>query len=189
MGPVPPPIEGGISAYLDGLLRAPVAERYAFETFDVRVADVYRRHRPLRAFLGLRFLARYSAHLRHTRAALVHIHTSAHLGFWEKSLFGYLAARRGLPFVLHLHGGDFDRFVLGLQPRRRRLAARVFAAAGAVIVLSEAWRGLFDAWVAPEQLHVVPNAIHVADFPAATPGHDGDPVRLACVGMISARAR
>jgi glycosyltransferase involved in cell wall biosynthesis len=187
VGPIPPPIDGGISAYLDGLLRAPLAQRYVLETFDVSVPEVYRRHRTLRAVVSLRFLSRYLGQLQRTRAGLVHIHTSGHWGFWEKALFGFLTARRGLPFVLHVHGGDFDRFLADMPAQRRRWAARVFGTARAVIVLSEAWRGLFDAWVAPANLHVVPNAIHVADFEAADPGETADPVRVLFVGMMSAR--
>lgn len=187
VGPIPPPIEGGISAYLDGLLRASLARRYAFETFDVSVAAVCRRHRALRALLGAGFLSRYLGRLYRTPARLVHIHTSGHWGFWEKALFGWLAARRGLPYLLHVHGGDFDRFVADLPPRRRRWAAHAFGAAAGVIVVSDAWKSLFEAWVAPARLHVVPNAINVAEFEAADPAERSEPVRVLFVGMMSAR--
>ncbi len=187
VGPFPPPIEGGISAYLEGLLRAPLAERYPVEPFDVSVPESCRRHRTLRAGLGLRFLARYRAQLGRTRAAMAHIHTSAHLGFWEKSLLAGMSARRGLPYVLHIHGGDFDAFVRRMPGWQRGHAARTFGGASAVLVLSQAWKPLFADWVTPERLHVVPNAIHVADFTPAQPADDAAPLRMVFVGMLSAR--
>lgn len=187
VGPFSPPIDGGISAYLDGLRRAAVVDRVALEAFDVHARGAERRSRVLRARLTVRLLWRFRSQLSRTTAQLVHVHTSAHLGFWEKSLYGLVAARHGFPFLLHVHGGDFDRFIMELGPLQRRLAGRVFRAACGIIVLSQAWKHLFEPWVVPERLHVVPNAIHVADFPAAVEPHNIERVRILFVGMLSAR--
>src|SRR5262245_34650433 len=87
VGPIPPPIDGGIAAYLEGLLQSSVVERYEMRPFTVRVPAAYRHVRGLRPLLSLQFMGRFARSLWRERPALVHIHSSAHLGFWEKALF------------------------------------------------------------------------------------------------------
>lgn len=186
-GPFPPPVEGGIAAYLEGMLASPLAERFTIESFNMRVSEFYRRHRVLRFGLGLRWLWRFARTLRRSRAEIVHMHTSGHLGFWERSLYGELSARLGRACVLHVHGGDFDHFLIAMPRWQRRFASRAFRRAAAVVIPSHAWRKHFTAWVAPERLYTVPNAIHVASFPAAGQASAAGPVRILFVGMLSAR--
>ncbi|MFQ5599178.1 MAG: glycosyltransferase family 4 protein [Candidatus Krumholzibacteriia bacterium] len=187
LGPIPPPIEGGISAYLEGLLRSHLATRFDLPTFDVRVARVYRRHRWLRALLTLRFVVGLLTLLRRRRPDLVHIHTSDFLGFWEKSLLAGPVRLHRIPFVMHLHGGSFDLFLKQLGQVRAGWASRVLAAATSVVIPAGSWRPLLERFVPSERLEVVPNAIHCSDFAPAPSRRSGQNVRMLFLGMVSAR--
>jgi glycosyltransferase involved in cell wall biosynthesis len=143
----------------------------------------------LRPLLSAEFARRTHAALgRHP--ALVHVHSSDYGGFWEKGLLAALAARAGIPVVLHLHGGSFDVFLRQLTPRRAAWARRIFARAARVVVLSEAWRPLVAEFVAAERIAVLPNAIDVDAFtPPPAPPRPGlaRPVRLLFLGLLAAR--
>jgi glycosyltransferase involved in cell wall biosynthesis len=187
IGPVPPPVEGGISAYLEGLLRSSLAQQFDLLTFDVKVPPLYRNHRALRPWLSGRFAAGLDRRLRRTAPDLVHIHTSDYAGFWEKAVLAALVQRRGIPCILHLHGGSFDVFLRDLSGLRARLAARTLASARRVITTAAAWRPLLERFLPANRLAVLPNAIHVRDFSAPRPPRSGPEIRLLFIGMLSER--
>lgn len=186
VGPIPPPTDGGIAAYLEGLLASPLSAHYELSTFDVRVPESSRRYRLLRWGTSVQFLSRFAWQLRRSPVDLVHIHTSAHLGFWEKSLMGLVAARAKTPYVLHMHGGDFDTFIRRLPRWQKRIAGGVLSRAGGVVVLSESWKPLFASWVEAPRLHVVANAVTLPRICRRVARQQG-PVRILFVGMMSAR--
>ena len=186
VGPIPPPIDGGIAAYLEGMLQSSLLEHFDLRPCNMRVPDLF-RHRMLRPLLSVRFLARFGRTLRRERPALVHIHSSAHLGFWEKALLAGVARRMGIPHLLHLHGGDFDRFLLDLPPRQARMATRVLRDASAVLVPCAAWRTLVEGFAGAGRVHVVPNAIRCDDFPPRPVARDRSTTRFLFLGFVSAR--
>jgi glycosyltransferase involved in cell wall biosynthesis len=187
IGPLPPPTDGGIAAYLEGLLRSPLTERFDVTTFDVRVSPVFRKYRWLRPFLTLVFLWRLQIRLLRDRPQLAHIHCSGHASFWEKALLARLVMLRHVPFLLHLHGGDFDRFLLGLRPPWKAWARRVMHSASAVIVPARGWRPLVEGFAGAGRVAVVPNAIHCEDFASEERARPNGPVRILFLGMVSAR--
>ncbi len=188
VGPIPPPIDGGIAAYREGMLGSSLSERFVLLPFDVRVPHSYRRFRSLRPFLSLQFLARLGESLRKERPDLVHIHSSSYLGFWEKALLARVVRRQRIECVFHLHGGDFDRFLQELTPRRAGFARRALQAARCVVVPCQAWQPLVESFAGAGQVVVVPNAIRCDDFiPPPMPRAAGGPLRLLFLGFVSAR--
>lgn len=187
IGPVPPPITGGIAEYIDGMRTSALSQRFDLLPFDVTVPDLYRKRRSLRPVLSLKFLARLVAQLWRETPDLVHVHTSAHFGFWEKALLAAIVGARGIPVVFHLHGGDFDRFLIDLRPRPARLVRRVLHKAAAVIATCEAWRDLVERFAGAGRVVVVPNAIRCDAFPRRPETRAPGPVRLLFLGFVSAR--
>ena len=183
VGPIPPPIEGGIAAYMDGLLRSSVAEEFELVPFDVRVPERARRMRPLRGWTSVQFLRNYRRALRETTPDIVHIHSSAFLSFWEKSTMGRMAHRQGIPWVLHLHDGFFESFLGNLRNPLARLARANMQSASAVITVCEAWCDWLNEWVEPEKIRYLPNAIRAQDFPQAFSSRDTP--RLLFLGDLS----
>jgi len=186
VGPLPARPEGGIAAYLIGLLASPVAAHFTFEVVDTTVPPRLRRQRLLRPSLSLRLAAQLCGAIARTQPHLVHIHTSDGAGFWEKAALAEIAHAARRPVFLHLHGGDFERFLTNLSPVRARLASRVLGRASRVLILAEGWRPLLERFAPPERIALLPNAIHTAEFapPSAPPDHR---TRLLFLGMLSER--
>lgn len=185
VGPLPARPEGGIAAYLLGLLASPVGERFAFTVVDTTVSPRLRRWRILRPSLSLRLAVRLAGTMARSRPHLVHIHTSDGAGFWEKAVLAEIAHMARRPVFLHLHGGDFERFLANLSPARARLAKHVLGRATRVLILAESWRPLVERFAAAERIALLPNAIHTGEF-ASGDSPAGRP-RLLFLGMLSER--
>jgi len=154
----------------------------------LRVIDPYGRAlSPLTALYLLRALAQIGWNARRHRIALVHIHMAARGSAVRKGLIIRLAARLGVPIVLHLHGSRMDEFHAGLPGWGRRLLRRTLASADRIVVPGEYWRRLLvdavgiDAGV----VHVVTNA--VAGPPDVAPRRPESPCELLFLGRLSAR--
>lgn len=186
IAPVPAVPDGGIAAYALGLLNASVAGPYEMRAVDVSVPSLYRRHRGLRPWLTMIFLVRLWAALRRFRPDLVHIHTTNHVGFWEKSFLAQCARASGTPYLMHLHGGLFEPFLKGLGRTGRWFAGRSLRGAARVILLTHAWRPLLHPFVEDSRIAVLPNAIRCADFAVGRRPPTARP-RLLLLSMISAR--
>lgn len=182
VGPLPPPTDGGIAAYLDGLLASELSTRYELVGFDVRVPPRAQRIRPLRAWTAAGFVQGFARALQAHTPDLVHIHTSARLSFWEKSLLGRLAGRRGIPWILHLHDGDFEPFLRELRQPLAGWARAQFHGAAAVVSVCASWTGWLEAWVPPARLHHIPNAIHLDGHGVAAAAGCGSIPRLVFLG-------
>ncbi len=187
MGPVPARPEGGIAAYLLGLLESQLAERYQLEVVDTTIPPLLRRRRILRPALSVRLAAQLTGMMARQRPRLVHIHTSDGTGFWEKAVLAELAHAARCPVVLHLHGGDFENYLNSLSPARARLAARVLGRAARVLILAEGWRTLLGRFAPADRIVLIPNAIRVADFATETSPSEVPRPRLLFLGMLSAR--
>lgn len=88
-------------------------------------------------FLGL---------LLQRRVGLLHVHMASRASFWRKfSLFVLPARLFGIPYLIHLHGGEFKIFYEEESHGLGRYCIRnTFGNARAVVVLSEEWQ----AWAA-----------------------------------------
>jgi len=74
------------------------------------------------------------------RPALIHLHVSSRASFWRKSVFMAMARAFGVPYLLHLHGSEFQVFYeRECGPTAKSLVRSFFAHASHVIVLSSHW--------------------------------------------------
>lgn len=188
MGPAPAEPQGGIAAYVLGLLASPLAATYRIDVVDVTVPAWMQRRRWARPGLSLVFALRVVAALWRCRPDVVHVHTSDYAGFWEKGLLATLARWAGRPVILHLHGGSFDVFLRGLDGGAATRARRILSGAARVVVLSQAWRPIVARFAPADRIVVLANAIDVAAFAPAAPRRPGaSPVRLLFLGLLAAR--
>lgn len=187
VGPAPVRPEGGIAAYLLGLLESPLAQRYRLEVVDTTIPALLRRRRVLRPALSLRLAAQLIGAIERLRPSLVHIHMSDGIGFWEKAVLAEFAHAARRPVFLHLHGGDFERFLNTLPPARARLATRVLGRAARVLILAECWRSLLERFAPADRIVLLPNAIRVEDFASGASSIASEHPRVLFLGMLSAR--
>lgn len=95
---------------------------------------------------------------------LVHIHMASRGSFDRKRVFIRAAFRRGVPVVLHLHGGEFGVWYENECSETKRVQIReAFGCCAKVIVLSEEWRAFFveNRICDPEKLVVLHNAVEI----------------------------
>lgn len=158
------PAVGGMVSYTEGYLGSPLNSHFDLRALPTDLLGKLRHRGLLRAVLNLANSACLSAafvwRLVAARPAIVHITTSSYGGYYEKSLLAALARLGGRRVVMHIHGGEFGRF-LGLGGSVRQAALRrLLRLNHGVIVLSEqAAQALRKAHVPDGRIFVVPNAV------------------------------
>lgn len=174
---------GRMVAHLAGRLAA--GGDLPFEVIDTYGRRVNEAHALLAMpFHFLHAAARLFAACAVRRVALVHIQMAAYGSVYRKSLMLLICRLFRVPVIVHIHGGDLDRFCAGLGPRRRRALQWIFAGVARVIVLGEYWRGVAVSTllVPEERVTIVYNAVPrpaVARAPA-----DRDACEMLYLGMV-----
>lgn len=106
------------------------------------------------------FLARMVAMRARGGLDLVHINLASYGSTQRKMMVAGLARLLGVPYVLHLHGGDYPNFWKDDGSALSRRIHRLFAGAARIVVLGETWRK-FVISRAPDvadRVVIVPNA-------------------------------
>lgn len=102
---------------------------------------------------------------------VVHLHVSKGASITRKYLLALSARRHGIPYIVHLHAGEFPLRFDVASPRRKRLVVDFFSGAERVIVLSEVCRTYLVTHVcSADRVVVLPNAVEmpVGRVPANT---------------------
>lgn len=167
---------------------ASVAQSYAdaglFDQCGVRYLSTYEDGRPLtqlRVFGGV--LLKLLWALLRRRVDLVHLHSASRGSFWRKSLLAALCRLFGVPYLFHLHSGEFLRDYRERWPAwQRRWARRTLAGASRVLVLSPSWRTAFAPQFPGARFEVVLNPV---DVPARLPEKSGLRHELLFLGRIT----
>lgn len=73
--------------------------------------------------------------------ALIHVHSASRGSFWRKSLLCALAKLFGVPYIFHVHSGEFPDFYFKECGRIAQWwVRRTLSGATAVVALTERWR-------------------------------------------------
>ncbi len=91
---------------------------------------------------------------------VVHLNLASNSSAYRKFLLSCACRTVGLPYVIHLHGGGFDKFWWALPPAGKRAIDSFFRHAGAIIVLGETSRDMVVGHLpeVAESIFIVPNA-------------------------------
>ena len=159
IGPLPPPV-GGMASVVVNLLSA--LEPYC----EIRLIDNQKRTPQNRALwqgmlVQLRQLWQLFLLCVTWRPNIVHIHTFSWFTFWRNTIDVVVSKLIFRRVVLHIHGGQFHKFLNSLSWWKRMLVRLVFRASDRVVVLSEEWSRRLSGWCAAEKLVVVPNGVPV----------------------------
>jgi len=154
VGP-PPHLSGGIATVTRVVTEA--AASGACADWEVSALDSGGGRGPA----GYRQFPGAVATVLRTDADLLHLNMASGGSALRKTLLAEAARWRGLPYVVHLHGGGFAGYLDRVHPRYLKRLARAFRGAGAVVVLGNHWRDVVaDRLELPEgAISVVPNGV------------------------------
>ena len=113
-----------------------------FDRFGIEYIASYDRPNVLRRLnVYTRAIARLVVLLLGRRVSLVYLHTASRGSFWRKSLLAAIVHLLRIPYVLHIHSGEFTTFY---EKECRDLAKwwvrRTLRYASRIICLTESWR-------------------------------------------------
>lgn len=116
--------------------------------------------RQLRVFSAA--LIRILGLLLSRRVAVVHVHSASRGSFWRKSLVAALAWLCRVPYVFHIHSGEFPDFYARECGAAGQAWIRwILRHAGRVIVLSPHWRQVVGALEPRARVEQLGNPVHV----------------------------
>lgn len=95
------------------------------------------------------------------RVALVHAHIASGASFWRKLAFIAFARTFGIPYVLHVHAGDFGAYYERLPAAGRAALRWLYRGARTVIALSPSWREPIASAVPEARVEVIPNPVSI----------------------------
>ena len=159
-------VRGGISAMVNVCF-----EQGLFDRWHARyLATHCDGARPVKALRAAASFARFATLLAAGRIALVHAHIASGASLWRKAAFIRLARAAGVPYVLHVHAGDFEaRYVRASRPTRA-LLRDLYRKASRVIALSPSWKEPIEGVVPEARVDVVPNPVAIPPWnPHAAP--------------------
>ncbi len=169
---------GGISSMVNVYFAHGLFERWNADYLETH-RDGSKAQKALKAAgAWLAFMARLAT----ASVALLHVHIASDASFWRKALFIVPAQLLRVPYVLHMHGGDFAAFYRDrCGPLARRFLRFLYRNAVVVVALSEEWRDALADAIPGIRLAVVPNPVEV---PAAPAMLDGRPPKVLYLGVV-----
>jgi len=166
-GPLPPAI-GGMVTVIDDLSKSQLAKDVELVLFDTKKTTPAGRSLLHAVHSRLRLWARWWAALR-GETSVAHIHTCSGLTYFLDGSLLFIAGIRGVPALLHIHGGLFEDFLRKLSAPARWLARVIARRAAVVIVLSASWREKLSPLLPGAKLIVIENGIALPGDHATRP--------------------
>jgi glycosyltransferase involved in cell wall biosynthesis len=174
---------GGIDRLTD-LVIAGLAERPSLGIHAVRLVTRGKYGLTRGVFFFAAAMARFWLAAKSGRIDLFHINLAAGGSAYRKALLGRWAKRLGIPYVVHVHSGRFDKFWKTAGPRLAADIDRLFAESDAIVVLSKYWVDLVASRVPSARAKTVV-------LSNATVSQSGDrestisgPVRITFLGKL-----
>lgn len=153
-----PYANGGVASVARNYLEQCLADRC-----DLRyITTMKEGNKFYKLFLALASYAEFSRVVQNYD--LVHLHVSKGASITRKRLLAKCAQRKGIPYIIHLHSGQFDQVFEAADESEKGILRDFFNEAAAVIALSEEWKEyLVPRLCSPEQVAVLHNAVQVPE--------------------------
>jgi glycosyltransferase involved in cell wall biosynthesis len=180
---VSPQMRGGIAAVLQSYRRCGLDQRVPVAW----IATAGEGPTAARAAVFVRGLARFLALALRGRVAVAHLMVASGGSFWRKSLLVRLCRLLGVPSLLHVHGGLFDRFYDESSPWIQRYIRRTLEHSTHVIALGERWQRLLQAIAPRASVLTIPNGVVLPAAGPAAIGNRGGRDTLLFLGRLEAR--
>ncbi|QXP85164.1 glycosyltransferase family 4 protein [Methylococcus sp. Mc7] len=155
-----PGTNGGIAAVIDACLEPDFVSHWKIEHLCSYEGPGLPTQLRVMAVAGIRLLGRLLAR----RLAIVHAHSASRGSFWRKSMLCALADLFGIPYVFHVHSGEFGVFYGSeCRPAAKWWVRRTLRRAACVIALTEAWSKVLLAIEPQASVRVIGNPVSVPD--------------------------
>jgi glycosyltransferase involved in cell wall biosynthesis len=155
-------VRGGISAMVNVCFDQGLFDRWEAQYLPTHCDGTKAR----KAARALASFARFAGLVASGRVALVHAHIASGASFWRKLAFIVLARAFAVPYVLHVHAGDFGDYYERLGGPARALLRWLYRGAQRVIALSPAWREPIATAVPEARIDVIPNPVAIPTWNA-----------------------
>lgn len=149
---------GGVTRATTSWLAAGLAERVELREIHTSRWDDPRPRQLLQALAALVTLVSL---LVRRRADVVHMQLSTGGSLARKAVAGMFCRLFGVPYLVHIHSGDFENWV-DRSPLAARPARRLITGAAVTIALAERWRPSFEA-LGARRVVVIPNGLDAAE--------------------------
>ncbi|MCC7547509.1 MAG: glycosyltransferase family 4 protein [Burkholderiales bacterium] len=180
-GPLPPGI-GGMVTVIEDLSASRLASDIDLVLFDTKKTTPEGRALWQAIVARLKLCARWWAALG-VPGTIAHIHTCSGLSYFLDGSLLLLARARGVPVLLHIHGGLFEDFLRALSPAARCIAQFIARRASQVVVLSTGWRDRLAPLLPGARLSIIENGIRL---PLQTADRaDADVPTILFLGTVS----
>lgn len=97
------------------------------------------------------------------RADVCHVHTALGMSYRRKYLACRLAVEARVPYILHVHEGDFENLYEAMPESERSKVSWMMSAAAKVIVLSDEWDAYFREKFGLDNIAILENAVFVPE--------------------------
>ena len=116
------------------------------------------------------------------RVAVLHVHSASRGSCWRKSVLCGMARLAGVPYLFHIHSGEFPVFFeRECGPLARRWIRSTCRHAQAVVVLTASWQVALQRLMPEARFVVLPNPVKLPDLaPAWRASH----TRLLFLGRV-----
>lgn len=117
---------------------------------------------------------------------LLHVHVASRGSTLRKALLAKAAARRGIPYVIHLHGAGYADFLDELPLSNLEAVRHFFARASFIVVLGSRWLELITCrlGIPSERIRVVHNGVPQSASPSP---NRGVPPSILFLGVVNER--
>ncbi|MEG0503624.1 MAG: glycosyltransferase family 4 protein [Raoultibacter sp.] len=176
IGPNSRHASGGMASVTKGLLASPILnEHYILTEYPSCKDGSLITRLTYSAVQFLKFLFSKKS------ATLYHIHLASYSSTWRKFLYFKIIKKTKARCVLHVHGGEYAKFLEALPNKKQDAIKRLFKEADVVVVLAELWKKYFTTVFNLDNVVVVNNGIDSELYNYKS----GDGVLMAFVGNLS----
>lgn len=153
-------VRGGIASVVNGYREYDFGDRCKLSYIE-SYCDGNKWKKLLKALKGY---GAFWKELRRNRPDIVHVHSSFGPSFYRKMPFIFMACRKNIPVVNHIHGAEFAPFYAKASSGKQRLVKKVYRKCSVLIALSEEWRENLEQIVEPERICVIENYCKIPDL-------------------------
>ncbi|WP_165347066.1 glycosyltransferase family 4 protein [Gottfriedia acidiceleris] len=130
-------LKGGISSVLNNYNEN--INLFTNKNCDVEILGTINSKNKYKQLLDFMiFLLKFSIKVLGTD--IVHIHTASYGSFTRKSILAMICKKINVPYIIHLHGAEFDLFYAKSSKKKKINIKNYFNNAAKIVVLGEQWK-------------------------------------------------